>query len=478
MSNKLELINKTAIEVVSLLRNEEISPSDLLLCLQDRIDSIDHQVNALPTLCFERAFERAKQLEKKPKEERGILAGLPIPIKDLTPVEGIRFTSGSTIFKDRIASYSDISVQRIESQGGIVYAKSNTPEFGAGGNTFNNVFGNTLNPWDLRMSTAGSSGGAAAALASGMAWLAHGSDMGGSLRNPASFCGVVGMRPSPGRVAHGPALFPFNSLGVEGPMARNVADLALLFDVMTGEDARDPLSFATSDLSFLEAAKSTQKPAQVAFSADFGFMPVDTEVAEICRVAVKKIQEYGIVVEDRYPKLDNVIETFWTLRSHSFAMSMGPLVKQFKKHFKPELLDNITAGYNLSVDEICNAETTRGKIYETMFTFFEDYDLLLVPSTIVSAFPIEQRFVEKCNDKIFNTYVDWMGITFPATLAGCPALSIPVGFTKEGLPVGLQLIGRQKSEAKLLSSAQMIEDIVGKNNLPIDPRPKGILSLK
>lgn len=476
MSDSLEFINKTAVEVVSLLRKEEISPSDLLLCLQDRIDSIDHQVNALPTLCFERAFERANGLEKKPIEERGILAGLPIPIKDLTPVEGILFTSGSTIFKDRIASYSDMSVERIEAEGGIVYAKSNTPEFGAGGNTFNNVFGNTLNPWDLRMSTAGSSGGAAAALASGMAWLAHGSDMGGSLRNPASFCGVVGMRPSPGRIAQGPGLLPFNSLGVQGPMARNVADLELFFDVMTGEDYRDPLSFPKSEISFLETAKSSQKPAKIAFSADFGFMTVDPEVTEICRKAAKKIQNFGLIVEDSCPKLDNVIETFWTLRSHSFAMTMGPLVKDFRNHFKPELLDNIAVGYDLSVDQLGNAETQRGKIYKTMYDFYEDYDLLLVPSTIVPAFPIEQRFVEKCNGKKFNTYVDWMGITFPATLAGCPALSIPVGFTKKGLPVGLQLIGRQKSEAKLLSLAQMIEDIVGKNNLPIDPRPKGFPS--
>ena len=476
MSDSFELINKTAIEVVSLLRKEEISPSDLLLCLQDRIELIDGQVNALPTLCFERAFEHANRLEKKPVEERGILAGLPIPIKDLTPVEGILFTSGSTIFKDRIATHSDMSVKRIEAQGGIVYAKSNTPEFGAGGNTFNNVFGKTLNPWDLRMSTAGSSGGSAAALASGMAWLAHGSDMGGSLRNPASFCGVVGMRPSPGRVAHGPSLLPFNSLGVQGPMARNIADLALFFDVMTGADYRDPLSFSEFKISFLEAAKLSQKPAKIAFSADFGFMPVDTEVAEICREAAKKIQEFGIIVEDCHPKLDNVIETFWTLRSHSFAMTMGPLVKQFQDHFKQELLDNINVGYHLSVDELGNAETSRAMIYEKMFNFFDEYDLLLAPSTIVPAFPIEQRFVKKCNDKIFNTYVDWMGITFPATLGGCPALSIPAGFTKKGLPVGLQLISRQKSEAKLLSSAQAIEDILGKNNLPIDPRPNGFLS--
>ncbi len=226
------------------------------------------------------------------------------------------------------------------------------------------------------------------------------------------------MRPSPGRVAHGPSLLPFNSLGVQGPMARNVADLALFFDVMTGADHRDPLSFSESKISFLEAAKSSQRPAKIAFSVDFGFMPVDTEVAEICRGAAKKIQEFGIIVEECHPKLDNVIETFWTLRSHTFAMTMGPLVKQFQDHFKRELLDNIEIGYRLSVDELGNAETARSMIYEKMFNFFDEYDLLLVPSTIVPAFPIEQRFVKKCNDKIFNTYVDWMGITFPATLGG------------------------------------------------------------
>ena len=229
------LIQESACAIVDKLKAGDVTPLDLLDILEKRIAEIDGKVNALPTLCFDRARAHAADLMQKPASERGLLAGLPVPIKDLTDVGGVLTTQGSPIYRDRIPTRSDILVEHLEHNGGVIYAKSNTPEFGAGANTFNEVFGATRNPWDTSRSAAGSSGGAAVALATGMAWLAHGSDMGGSLRNPASFCGIVGLRPSIGRVAHTIAAAIDRNLGVQGPMARNVEDLALMLDAMSGE---------------------------------------------------------------------------------------------------------------------------------------------------------------------------------------------------------------------------------------------------
>src|SRR5215510_13299941 len=250
------LIRETACTIVDKLGKGEVTPLDLLDVLEKRIAEVDGKVNALPTLCFDRARKHATELMKKPAGERGLLAGLPIPIKDLTNVAGVLTTQGSPIYKDAIPSKSDILVEHLENNGGVIYAKSNTPEFGAGANTFNEVFGPTRNPWDTSRSAAGSSGGAAAALATGTAWLAQGTDMGGSLRNPASFCGIVGMRPSIGRVAHTPSAKIDRNLTVHGPMARNVEDLALLLDAMSGEYPDDPLSLPASSTSFLSAARA------------------------------------------------------------------------------------------------------------------------------------------------------------------------------------------------------------------------------
>src|SRR5882724_3732647 len=282
------LVKETACAVVGKLKAGDVTPLDLLDVLEKRIAEVDGKVNALPTLCFDRARDHAKALMQKPAGERGLLAGLPIPIKDLSSVAGVLTTQGSPIYKDRIPEQSDIVVTHLENNGAVVYAKSNTPEFGAGANTFNEVFGATLNPWDTLRSAAGSSGGAAVALATGMAWLAHGSDMGGSLRSPASFCGIAGMRPSIGRVAHTPKAGIDRNLGVLGPMARNVEDLALLLDAMSGEHPADPLSLPSLPTSFLSAARAGNRPKRVAYSPDLGITPVDPEVAAITKKAAKR----------------------------------------------------------------------------------------------------------------------------------------------------------------------------------------------
>jgi amidase len=471
MPENQALIRSTACTLVEQLNSGDVTPLDLLNALEKRIAEVDGKTNALPTLCFDRARNHAKALMQKPPGERGLLAGMPIPIKDLTNVAGVRTTQGSPIYKDTVPERSDILVELLESNGGVIYAKSNTPEFGADANTFNDVFGATRNPWDLSRSAAGSSGGAAVALATGMAWLAHGSDMGGSLRNPASFCGVVGMRPSIGRVPHTPAAKIDRNLGVQGPMARNVEDLALLLDAMSGEHPADPLSLPRLPTSFLSAARSGQRPKRVAYSPDLGITPVDPEVAAITRKAALRFAEAGAIVEEAHPDLREAHECFHVLRAFDFAISKAALLRNKRDQLKPEVIWNIEEGLKLTVEQIERAEAQRVAMTVRTIEFFKSYDLLLTPATIVAPFPVENRYVAECAGQKFNNYVEWLGIVYAITLACCPALSLPCGFTASGLPVGLQMVASPRGEAELLAGAKVLEDILGvRGTIPIDPR--------
>jgi amidase len=466
------LVRATACAIVDKLNSGEVTPLDLLDVLEKRIAEVDGKVNALPTLCFDRARTRAKEMMKNPVGDRGLLAGMPVPIKDLTNVEGVLTTQGSPIYRNNIPARSDILVERLESNGGVIYAKSNTPEFGAGANTFNEVFGATLNPWDTSKSAAGSSGGAAVALATGMAWLAHGSDMGGSLRNPASFCGIVGLRPSIGRVAHTPVAAIDRNLGVKGPMARNVEDVALLLDAMSGEHPADPLSLPLLPTSFLSAARSGKKPKRVAYSPDLGITPVDPEVAAITRKAALRFAEAGAIVEEAHPDLREAHECFHVLRAFDFALSKAALLRTKRDLLKPEVIWNIEEGLKLTVEQIERAEAQRVAMTARTLEFFKTYDLLLAPATIVAPFPVENRYVAECAGKKFDNYVEWLGIVYAITLVCCPALSLPCGFTATGLPVGLQMVAAPRGEAQLLAGARVLEDILGvRGTTPIDPRP-------
>ncbi|WP_043160505.1 amidase family protein [Bradyrhizobium sp. Ai1a-2] len=465
------LVRATACTVVDKLRTGEVTPLDLLDVLEKRIAEVDDKVNALPILCFDRARKRAEALMQKPAAERGLLAGLPVPIKDLTNVAEVLTTQGSPIFKDTVATRSDIVVTQLEANGGVVYAKSNTPEFGAGANTFNEVFGATLNPWDTSRSAAGSSGGAAVALATGMAWLAHGTDMGGSLRNPASFCGVVGMRPSIGRVAHTPSAMIDRNLTVHGPMARTVEDLALLLDAMSGEYAADPLSLPALATSFLSAARSGKKPKRIAYSPDLGITPVDPEVRAVTQKAAERFAEAGAIVEEAHPDLSEAHECFHVLRAFDFAVTKAGLLRTKRDLLKPEVIWNIEEGLKLTVEQIERAEAQRVALTARTLEFFGTYDLLLTPATIVAPFPIENRYVAECDGKKFDNYVQWLGIVYAITLACCPALSLPCGFTASGLPVGLQMVAPPRGEANLLAGAKALEDILAVcGSTPIDPR--------
>lgn len=355
----------------------------------------------------------------------------------------------------------------------MIYAKSNTPEFGAGANTFNEVFGRTVNPWNTSRSVAGSSGGSAAALASGTAWLASGSDLGGSLRNPASFCGIVGFRPSPGRVAHGPADLPFMTMSVEGPMARNVPDVALMLDAMAGQHPVDPISLARPAESFSAAVQARRAPKRVAFSVDLGgITPVDKEVAAIVEKAANVFEDLGCTVVEASPDFSDVQMIFQTLRAMQFAASKKALLDSHRELLKPEVVWNIEKGLGLTMDEIAAAELARGKLYHRIEAFFRTYDLLLSPATIVPPYPVENRYVDECNGQKFSNYIEWCTVAYAITCTSCPAMSVPAGFTAEGLPVGLQIVGKPRGEADLLSAAGLYEAAAGiKSGIPIDPRP-------
>jgi len=334
------------------------------------------------------------------------------------------------------------------------------------------VFGATRNPWDLARSAAGSSGGAAAALASGTAWLAHGSDMGGSLRNPASFCGVVGLRPSIGRVAHSPKFKIDRNLGVQGPMARNVEDLALLLDAMCGEHPADLLSLPSPPASFLSAARSGGRPRRVAYSPDLGITPVDPEVVAITRKAAFRFAEAGAIVEEAHPDLREAHECFHVLRAFDFAISKAALLRDKRDQLKPEVIWNIEEGLKLKVEQLERAEAQRVAMAARTLEFFASYDLLLAPATIVAPFPVEHRYVAECAGRKFDNYVEWLAIVYAITLVCCPALSLPCGFTASGLPVGLQIVAPPRGEARLLAGAGVLEDILGlRGTTPIDPRP-------
>ena len=466
------LVRETACTIVDKLKAGDVTPLDLLDVLEKRIGEVDGKVNALPILCFDRARKHAKTLMKKPAGERGLLAGLPVPIKDLTAVAGVLTTQGSPIYKDNIPARSDILVEHLEGNGGVIYAKSNTPEFGAGANTFNEVFGATRNPWDTSRSAAGSSGGAAVALATGMAWLAHGSDMGGSLRNPASFCGIVGLRPSIGRVAHTPAAAIDRNLGVQGPMARNVEDLALLLDAMSGEHPADPLSLPVLPTSFLSAARSGSKPKRIAYSPDLGITPVDPEVAAVTAKAARRFAEAGAIVEEAHPDLREAHECFHVLRAFDFALSKAALLRSKRDQLKPEVIWNIEEGLKLTVERIERAEAQRVAMTRAHAGILRG----LRPAadagdhrrTLPGREPLCRRMrrqeIRQLRRMARHRLCDHAGV-LPGAVAA-------VRLHRFGLPVGLQMVAAPRGEAQLLAGAKVLEDILGvRGTTPIDPRP-------
>ena len=469
-----ELIKLTATEAVACLRSKEVSPLDLVEASIKRIETFDTEVNALPIHCFDQARDQAKSLDlDRHLLNPTSLCGLPIAVKDYNDLGGAVTTYGSPIFTNNVAQTSDATIRKLESNGAIAVAKSNVPEW-AGGHTFNPVNGLTRNPWDMAKSAGGSSGGSAAALASGLVWLATGNDLGGSLRTPAAFNGVVGLRPSPGRVSRGIRLPSMDTLWVEGPMARNVDDLALMLDAGVGHQIDDPLSFDHSGPSFVDILKKTNITKRVAFSPDLSIVSIEKEIAEICGAATRVFADIGAEVTDEIPDFTGVLEAFQTLRAVLFATMMEPILEQHRDKIAPEIIGNIERGLNIMPSQIFEAERVRIELFKKILAFFETHDFLICPAASIAPFSVDKRYVTEIDGKPCETYIDWFSITFALTMTGCPTISVPCGFTSEGLPVGIQIMGKPRGEAALLLVAKQFEQAIGiAAQLPIAPR-KGI----
>lgn len=472
----IELFRLTAREVVRLLRSGEVSPVDLVQASLARIESTDGALNAVPTRCAERALAHARRLEgAKPREgrEHAWLGGLPIAVKDLNDVEGVRTTYGSTLFADHVPDGSDAMVETLEANGAIVVGKTNTPEFGHGANTFNEVFGKTRNPWNTAMTCGGSSGGSAVAVATGQTWLATGSDLGCSLRTPAAFCSVVGLRPSPGRVARSRGRLAYDNLWVQGPMARNVGDVALMLDAMAGHHPADPISIPIPCEPFVDAMERPVAPRRVAYSRDLdGLTPVAREVAEICAASMARFSEIGATVEEACPDLHDARAIFKVLRANQFVGDLAPIVDANRERVRKEVVWNMDLGKKMTAGDIADAERRRGQLYQRAAAFFEDYDFLVTPAAIVAPFDVDIRALDEVEGVKLDNYYEWYSIAYAITLTSLPAISLPCGFTKGGLPVGLQIVGPPRGEARLLGVARMMEQVFGiAARLPIDPMP-------
>ena len=472
----IELTKLTARAAVDLLRRREVSPLDLVDAAVARIEATDGDLNALPTLCVERARAHAERIMatgSAAADGPPWLGGLPMAVKDLNDVAGVRTSYGSPLFADHVPETSDILVETLEANGDIVIAKANTPEFGHGANTFNEVFGETRNPWNTAKTCGGSSGGSAVAVATGQTWLATGSDLGCSLRTPAAFCSVVGLRPSPGRVARGPTRLPYDNLWVQGPMARSVGDTALMLDAMAGAHPADPISFAAPTAPFIQAVDNPTLPKRVAYSADLGGLtPVEGEVAGICAAAAQRFSELGASVEEACPDLADAREIFHVLRANQFVGDLAPIVEENRDRVRAEVVWNLEQGYKLTAETLAKAERARGRLYARVAEFFETYDLLVTPATVVAPFDVEIRAVDEVAGHKFENYFDWYTIAYAITATSLPALSLPCGFTGAGLPVGLQVVGPPRGEAPLLGAARLMEDVFEISaRLPIDPRP-------
>ncbi|MEI7870853.1 MAG: amidase family protein [Alphaproteobacteria bacterium] len=473
-----ELWKMTAVDTVARLRKKEISPLDLVEASAKRIAEVEPAVNAMPTLCLDRARDHAKRIMAggaacEASGEAGWLAGLPVSIKDLTDVAGVRTTYGSPIFANHVPTKSNPLVERIERKGGVVMGKSNTPEFGAGGSTFNEVFGRTRNPWNTSLTCGGSTGGGSVSVATGEVWLAHGSDHGGSLRRPGTYCSTVGIRPSPGRVTRGTSNNLWSPQSVQGPMARNVADLALFLDTMAGFCPEDPMTFDAPAQSFSAAVASPVAPKRVAWTADFGGrFELDKDVREICTKAARHFEELGCIVEEVSPDFGPVDEIFMAFRSQQFLVERELQIQQHRDKVKPDIIWNTELGQKQTTSQLAWAERERAALFRRMVEFFQKYDLLVTPSAPTPAFDVNLRAPATINGKKLENYMSGSTLNSAITVTGSPAIAVPCGFDPYGRPVGLQLVGKARGEAALLQAAALYEQLLGLDRLlPIDPKP-------
>jgi amidase len=458
-----DICHLSAVEMARLVRARDLSAREVLAAHLAQIERVNPTVNAIVTLVADQAMEQARLADEAMARGRevGPLHGLPIAHKDLQPTKGIRTTFGSPIFKDFIPAEDSLLVERLRQAGAILVGKTNTPEFGAGSQTFNPVFGSTLNPYDRTKTCGGSSGGAAVALACGMVPIADGSDMGGSLRNPASFCHVVGMRPSPGRVPTWPAATGWSTLSVDGPMARSVADAALMLSALAGPDPRSPIALADAGGSFAAPLDRDFKGVRIAWWHDLGGVPVDRRVKQVVNAQRRTFESLGCRVDEAEPDFVDFDEVFKSVRGLAFITGVADRVAPHRELVKDTILWEIDRGERLTAQDIGRAEMKRTELYHRMRQFMEPYEFFVLPVTQVPPFDVNQPYVTEIEGVAMETYVDWMKSCYFISIVGNPAISVPCGFTPEGLPVGLQIVARHRDDWGLLQMAHAFEQANG-----------------
>ncbi|HEX5690364.1 MAG TPA: amidase [Roseiflexaceae bacterium] len=458
-----ELCFLTAVELAQRMRAREISAVEVMQAHLAQIERVNPQVNAIVTLLPERALAGAEAADAALArgEAVGPLHGLPIAHKDLLLTKGIRTTSGSPIYADRVPDEDALIVERLRDAGAIAIGKTNVPEFGAGSQTFNPVFGATRNPYDLTKTCGGSSGGAAVALACGMVPIADGSDTGGSLRNPAGYCNVVGMRPSPGRVPSWPKASLWSPLSVDGPLARTVADVALMLSAIAGPDSRVPLSIAEPGARFAAPLERDFTGIRLAWSRNLGGLPVDSRVTAAIDAQRHAFEALGCVVDDAEPDWSGADEVFKVFRALSYEIGLGPLLDSHRHQLKDTVIWNIEAGRQLTGPQIAVAERARGALFQRLHAFMQRYEFLVLPVSQVPPFGVDQPYITEIEGVAMDTYIDWMRSCYYVSATSLPAISVPCGFTPDGLPVGVQIVGRHQDEWGVLQLAHAFETATG-----------------
>jgi amidase len=461
-----DICHLSAVEMARLVRARELSAREVLSAHLAQIERVNPTVNAIVTLVADQAMEQACLADEAMARGRevGPLHGLPIAHKDLQPTKGIRTTFGSPIFSDFIPAEDSLLVERVREAGAILVGKTNTPEFGAGSQTFNPVFGSTLNPYDRTKTCGGSSGGAAVALACGMLPIADGSDMGGSLRNPASFCHVVGLRPSPGRVPTWPAATGWSTLSVDGPMARSVADAALMLSALAGPDPRSPIALADAGRPFAAPLDRDFKGVRIAWWQDLGGAPVDRRVKQVVNAQRRTFESLGCTVDEAEPDFVDFDEVFKSVRGLAFITGVADRVAPHRELVKDTILWEIDRGQRLTAQDIGRAEMKRTELYHRMRRFMERHEFFVLPVTQVPPFDVNQPYVTEIEGVAMETYIDWMKSCYFISIVGNPAISVPCGFTPEGLPVGLQIVARHRDDWGLLQMAHAFEQASGKTH--------------
>ncbi len=463
------LWKRSATSLRDALRRRELSAVEVMEAHLDRIAAVNPALSAIVTLLpRERLLDRARAADAT-AGPRGPLHGLPVAHKDVFLTRGTRTTFGSPIFRDFVPDEDSLVVERLRAAGAIMVGKTNTPEFAAGSQTFNPVFGPTRNPWDLSRTCGGSSGGAAAALASGMVPIADGTDYGGSLRNPASFCGVVGLRPTPGRVPDVPDPAPWFPVAVPGPMARTVRDAALLLSAMAGPDPRAPLSLPEPGSGFDRPLDRDFGGIRVAWAPDFAGLPFDPAVLAALEPARKALEEIGCAVEEASPDMRDAGLVFRRYRAFWFDLRFGPLLERHRPQIKETVVEEIEAGKRLTAPDLADASRHWARILDRLARFQTDFSYLALPACQVPPFPVETPWPTEIAGVKMRSYTDWMGSCAFVSILGVPALSLPAGFAGD-LPVGLQIVGRRGDDLGVLQLGAALEARLGASRTPVTPK--------